>query len=116
MKRLVLFAFALALSAFLLPFTLVQTAAASEGASKTQSKPEIVMYATQTCGYCAKARAWFQGKNLAWQERDIEASADAHAEWKALGGRGTPLILVNGKSFQGFDQAGLEAELASTGQ
>lgn len=112
MKRFVILAFALAFGAFLFPFATGQYASAAESAKQVQKQPDIVMYATQTCGYCAKARAWFKSKNLAWQERDIEASADAKAEWKSLGGMGTPLIRINDTIIHGFDQAKLEAELA----
>jgi glutaredoxin len=72
----------------------------------------VVMYTTQTCGYCVKARAWFASNNVAWEERDIESSADAKAQWKSYGGMGTPLILINGKQFNGFSPDLLEAELA----
>lgn len=73
---------------------------------------QIVMYTTQTCGYCVKARNWLQERNLQWDERDIETSAEAFAQWKSHGGMGTPLILVNGKRFAGFAPDALEAELA----
>lgn len=88
-------------------------AATSNAAAKP---PEVVMYATQTCGYCVKARAWFTARNVAWDERDIERSESAHKEWKALGGVGTPVIVINGKSFTGFAEASLEAELAKLGK
>lgn len=98
---------AAALVAFAGPFDMAQASAAD-----TSQSPQIVMYTTQTCGYCVKARAWLKERNLPWDERDIEASAEAQAQWKSHGGIGTPLILVNGKRFNGFSPDALEAELA----
>ncbi|MGB0134079.1 glutaredoxin family protein [Dokdonella sp.] len=73
---------------------------------------DIVMYTTETCGYCIRARAWLTEQNLTWDERDIESSEAVRAEWKALGGVGTPLIMVNGKGFTGFSPNELAAEIA----
>lgn len=72
------------------------------------------MYATKTCGYCVKARAWFTNRGVAWEERDVETSATANAEWKALGGQGTPLLVINGKRILGFSEREIEIALAKT--
>ncbi|MBA8889441.1 glutaredoxin [Dokdonella fugitiva] len=74
--------------------------------------PKVTMYATATCGYCAKARSWFTAHGVQWDERDIEKSASAAAEWKAAGGVGTPLILIGSAKINGFDEAKINAELA----
>lgn len=89
--------------------------AAGDAMANEVRKPavEIVMYSTRTCGYCAQARAWFSEHDLKWDERDIEASAQSRDEWRNYGGVGTPLILINGKPFNGFVPARLEQELAS---
>lgn len=93
------------------------TSAPSEAATKSSDKaPTIVMYATQTCGYCAKAREYFKANGLRWDERDVETSAQAKQEWKTLGGMGTPLILVGEEKINGFHQARLEAALAKYGK
>lgn len=76
---------------------------------------EVIMYATSDCGYCAKARAYFDARGVAFEERDIDASPEARREWKEKGGVGTPLILINGRHFQGFDQSGLDAALSGEG-
>ena len=91
----------------------VSAIAASDTVTKAQTKPalNVIMYATKTCGYCVKARQWFTSHKMAWDERDIETSAAAHKEWEELGGVGTPFIVVNGKNFNGFMEAALEAEI-----
>ena len=111
MKSAYFFALAIACAEGCLSMpALVSSAHAAE-----ESKPalHVVMYATETCTYCVKARAWFESQSIAWEERDIDASAAANKEWRELGGVGTPLILVNGKRFHGFAQNRLEAEISS---
>jgi len=72
----------------------------------------VVMYATSWCPYCAKARAYFSRNGIAYTEYDIEKSATANAEFKRLGGRGVPLILVGRETMRGFSDEGMDALLA----
>ena len=87
-------------------------AAPSPAVEETAQTPKVVMYTAKDCGYCAQARAYFKERNVQWDERDISTSPQAHKEWKEKGGVGTPLILINGRHFQGFDQSGLDAALS----
>lgn len=89
-------------------------AADANAAEVANPAPKVIMYATSTCTYCIKARAWFSGRNIAWDERDVETSAAANKEWKQLGGVGTPLIVINGKPIHGFDEPRIVAELDQT--
>lgn len=86
----------------------------TEAVARDEANPplEVVMYTTKSCPYCIKAREWFASRNVQWDERDIETSAEARSQWKQLGGAGTPLVLINGKRFAGFSPAAFEAELA----
>lgn len=72
----------------------------------------VVMYATSWCPYCAKARAYFGRKGIAYTEYDVEKSPTANAEFKRLGGRGVPLILVGREKMSGFSEEGFDALLA----
>jgi glutaredoxin len=71
----------------------------------------VVMYATSWCPYCARARAYFGRNGIAYTEHDIEKSPQAHAEFKRLGGRGVPLILVGRQRLNGFDELAFEFAL-----
>ncbi|NQD81456.1 glutaredoxin family protein, partial [Pseudomonas sp. CrR14] len=42
-------------------------------------------------------------------ERDIETSTDARRAYDALGGRGVPVLKVNGKVIHGYDPQGILA-------
>lgn len=67
---------------------------------------QVELYATTWCGYCRKARQYFAREGIAYTEYDIEKDASANARHKALGGRGVPLILVDGRKMSGFSEAG----------
>lgn len=93
-----------------------QTAPSAATAPAPQAQPAaavpVVMYATAWCPYCAKARAYFESTGTAYTEHDIEHSADARAEFKRLGGRGVPLILVGNEKMAGFSELAFESLVA----
>jgi glutaredoxin-like YruB-family protein len=73
---------------------------------------EVVMYATEWCGYCAKTRQFFRDRGIAYEERDIEKSDTARAEHEKLGGPGVPVVVVNGRTvIRGYDPDRLEEAL-----
>jgi len=67
-------------------------------------KPEIIMYGTQSCGYCIIAKAFFKKHNLPYTEHDIEKSEKSMQMFYLLGGRGTPLVIINKEIIHGFDE------------
>ena len=71
-------------------------------------RSKVTMYSTQWCGYCKKARDYFQENNIAFVEYDIEDNDKARQDYKALGGRGVPLIVVGKKAMSGFTPAGFD--------
>jgi glutaredoxin len=89
----------------------VKAAPVAPGAGTAAAGP-VVMYATSWCPYCAKARAYFGRKGIAYTEYDVEKSPTADAEFKRLGGRGVPLILVGREKMSGFSEEGFDALLA----
>ena len=66
---------------------------------------EVVLYSTDWCGYCKKARSFFNDNNIKFQEFDIERSDDGRRRYDALGGSGIPLILINGDQVNGYNKA-----------
>lgn len=73
--------------------------------------PEIVMFGTRSCKYCQLAKQFFTKHKLPYIEHDIELS-DKHRElFYMMGGRGTPLLIVNGDIIHGFDESLIRAAL-----
>ena len=70
---------------------------------QTQAKAKVVLYATDWCGYCKLTRRFLDQKGIPYKEFDIEKDAEARKAYEALGGRGIPLIDVNGTLIRGYD-------------
>ena len=101
------------LLALMLAFT--PPAFAQADASKAESMPAVKMYATSWCPYCAKARAYFSKRGIAYTEIDVEKSAEGRAEFRKLGGRGVPLIVVGTERMSGYSEARLAQLLSEAG-
>jgi glutaredoxin 3 len=64
----------------------------------------VVMYATNRCGYCARARRLLEGKGITWTEIDVDTVAGSRAEMQQRSGRNTvPQIFVGERHLGGFD-------------
>jgi len=68
-----------------------------------RAKPgDIEMIASDTCVYCAQARAWFGAHGVPFSECSIERDEVCAARFGALMAPGTPVLLVRGKAQVGF--------------
>ena len=76
-----------------------------------QSAQEVVMYGVPDCGYCRQARQYFEDHDVDYVEYNINKSSKRMKEFRRLGGRGAPLILIDGKKIQGFKPQAIEAAL-----
>lgn len=86
--------------------------------------PRVVMYATDWCPYCARARRLLEEKGVPFEEIDVEARPGARAEMmQRSGGRSTvPQIFIGDTHVGGSDDlhalaasGGLERLLAGRG-
>jgi glutaredoxin 3 len=67
--------------------------------------PKVLMYATDWCPYCARARSLLESKGVALEEIDIDVVAGARAEMVARSGRDTvPQIFIGGRYVGGSDE------------
>jgi len=70
-----------------------------------KKKHKVTMYAASWCGYCKKARAYFQDHKIRYAEYDIEKNLKAKQRYEQLGGTGIPLLVAKRKQMQGFSEA-----------
>ena len=75
---------------------------------KSHKKKSVVMYSTDWCGVCKRAKAYFKANHIAYRDYDIDKNKRAYKKYKQLKGRGVPLILVGGKKMHGFSVAGFQ--------
>ncbi|EPJ80725.1 glutaredoxin [Pseudomonas sp. CFII64] len=80
-------------------------------ATQSQAQARVVLYATDWCGYCKQTRRFLDSKGIAFKEYDIEKSPEGRKAYEALGGRGIPLIDVNGTIIRGFSEEAILAAL-----
>lgn len=85
---------------------------------------EVVMFSTQGCGYCARARKFFKSKSVPYTELDLEADAGASAKLGTLGRKaglsasdlqGVPIFFIDGKPVLGWDESALSKLLGLHG-
>jgi glutaredoxin len=69
---------------------------------------KVVMYVTDWCGYCRKAREYLHSLGVNLVEYDIEKDAAKREEMRKLGGRGVPLIDVEGILIKGYGQKSIK--------
>ena len=76
-----------------------------QGRVVTGKKRRVVMYSTEWCGVCKKAKRYFQAKKIPFKEYDVEKSSKGKRDFKKLKGRGVPVILVGKSRMNGFSVA-----------
>lgn len=68
----------------------------------------VTMYSAIWCGVCKKARRYFDANGIKYTEYDIETSSKGKSDFKKLGGKGVPIILVGNRRMNGFSAEGFE--------
>ena len=72
------------------------------------------MYSTGWCGYCARARALLESKNVMIEEIDVDTQPELRAEMMTRSGRRTvPQIFIGETHVGGCDEL---MELEATGR
>ncbi|RPJ36271.1 MAG: DUF4124 domain-containing protein [Deltaproteobacteria bacterium] len=79
-------------------------------AEKRESrKVKVIMYMTDWCPYCRKAREYLQSLDVDLVEYNVEKNREKAAEFKAKGGSGVPLIDVEGTVIKGYNPDSLKS-------
>lgn len=82
----------------------------------TSNPPKaVILYSAAWCGLCAQIRTCLTASDVPFEERDVEKSMRASAEWWALRVRGVPATLVGSELVYGFDTKKLTSTLDSAG-
>lgn len=66
---------------------------------------EVIVYSTNYCPYCVRAKDLLKRKKVAFKELDAEDDAVRNDMIKKAGGRRTvPQVFVNGQHVGGYDE------------
>jgi glutaredoxin len=64
---------------------------------------DIQLVSSETCTYCAQARAWMNEQHVAFAECFIERDAACAARYRSSMMNGTPVVVVRGQAQLGFN-------------
>ena len=76
-----------------------------------KSAKSVVIYTAAWCGVCRTAKQYMRDHKIRYTEYDIEKSAKGDADYRRLGGRGVPILMVGGERMNGFNAERLERML-----
>ncbi|MDK8462306.1 glutaredoxin domain-containing protein [Marinobacter sp. SS13-12] len=100
---------------------LVAMLPALSGAAEVYEKPpdravpQVALFSQPFCPGCEAAKAYFHNNDIPYLEFDITASTQARTTFERLGGRGTPLLLIDGRRVHGFSIPAVEQRLQEAG-
>jgi glutaredoxin len=83
--------------------------------SKPGRRSGVVMYSTTWCGVCTRAKNWLKAHSIRFVEYDVEKSEPGKRDFKKLGARGVPVILVGKQRMNGFSEANMRTMLRNAG-
>lgn len=74
------------------------------------SAGDVVMYTTSVCPYCAQAKGWLSQYGFAFTECNMTTTPSCIAEFKNLGGDGTPFLTVRHSGKVSYMKDGFDSE------
>lgn len=80
----------------------------SDDKQESAEQKKVVMYSTEWCGVCKKAKAYFNKNGIPFREYDVEKSQRGKREYKKLKAKGVPVILVGKRRMNGFSTSSFE--------
>lgn len=73
---------------------------------------KVVLYGTKTCSYCQKTREYLAQHNVHYADIDVSAPGKGQRDYRSLGERAVPVILIGERRITGFHPAVIDAALA----
>lgn len=66
---------------------------------------EVIVYSTQSCPYCVRAKQFLDAKGVAFKEIRVDQDPTKFEEMLAVSGgrRSVPQIVINGQAIGGYD-------------
>ncbi len=69
---------------------------------------KVIIYASDSCGYCHQAKKFLMDHHISFQEKKVDFDKQAQMEMMQMGAKGVPVIKVNDEIIFGFDLQRLE--------
>lgn len=72
----------------------------------------VKVYTTDACPWCVKVKNYLKGKEIAFEELNVQDNMDARQEMVSKSKQmGVPVLDVNGSIIIGFDKKAIETAL-----
>jgi len=71
---------------------------------ETKKTPEVIIYTSDTCGYCHAAKEYLDAIGVAYTEKNVSRDVDARKELIQKKFMGVPVIIVGDETIQGFNK------------
>lgn len=75
----------------------------------------VVVYSSHGCIPCEWVKKYLTTKGIVYKVRMVDEDAAAMADLTKLGFHGTPVTVIDGQCFPGFNQKKIEAALIAGG-
>ncbi len=73
---------------------------------------KTIVYSTQTCPWCHRAKDFLKKHNIKFEDKDVAGDAAARTELMQKSGQmGVPVLDIDGTIIVGFDQQAIENAL-----
>ena len=69
---------------------------------------KVVIYTSNTCGYCHLAKDYLNEISVDYTEKNVSTDSEARKELMSQGFMGVPVIFVDDEVIQGFDKNKLD--------
>ena len=91
------------------------TPMAAEPAPAAEDEPRITLYMTSWCGYCRKAKAHLDRREIPYELKDVDVRAVKQEMLAKTGRSGIPVVDIDGRILQGYQAESLDAMLDTAG-
>ncbi|MYM32486.1 glutaredoxin family protein [Duganella sp. CY15W] len=73
---------------------------------------KVVLYGTKTCPFCQQTRDYLAQHNIPYADIDVTQPGKGQEDYRSLGEKAVPVILIGSRRITGFKQPVIEAALA----
>jgi glutaredoxin 3 len=81
------------------------TTAAGLAEAQRLRRPRVLVFTTQTCPWCVRAKQYLRERQVPFREIDVSRSASAARDLvRKTGQTGVPVIEIDGRPVVGFDR------------
>ena len=77
--------------------------------------PRITLYTAPGCGHCRQLKDFLRRNRIPHGEQDISRSRRAETEFRRLGARGVPVLVIGKERVDGFNPKRLTQVLRKAG-